>query len=97
MKQTKGLTLVEPNENLAHAYLKKAEDSLISMRINIIRDWKVSTAYYAMYFSLYAILMKIGVKSEIHTCTIEFARKYLKEYFNSKAVSYTHLTLPTKA
>ncbi|MCJ7559711.1 HEPN domain-containing protein [Candidatus Bathyarchaeota archaeon] len=37
-------------------------------------DWTATTAYYARYFALYALLMKIGVKSEIHDCTINVAK-----------------------
>jgi len=37
-------------------------------------DWTATTAYYARYFALYALLMKIGVKSEIHDCTINVAQ-----------------------
>jgi len=44
-------------------------------------DWKISTGYYSMYFSLYAVLMKIGIKSENHTCTIEIMQRLLSEYF----------------
>jgi uncharacterized protein (UPF0332 family) len=36
-------------------------------------DWIAATAYYARYFALYALLMKIGIKSEIHDCTINLA------------------------
>ena len=54
-----GLRLIEPNSNLATAYIKKAEEALESMRVNIIKDWKISTAYYTIYFSLYAILTKM--------------------------------------
>ena len=76
-----GLSLIEPNSDLARAYLKKAEESLESMRVNIIKDWKISTAYYTIYFSLYAVLMKLGIKCGIHSCTIEFAKRFLREYF----------------
>lgn len=34
-------------------------------------SWAVSASYYAKYFSVYALLSKIGIKSEIHDCTIE--------------------------
>jgi uncharacterized protein (UPF0332 family) len=37
-------------------------------------DWTATTAYYARYFALYALFMKIGVKSEIHDCTINVAK-----------------------
>ena len=77
-----GIEIVEPNENLAEAYIKKAEDSLraaVALKNN--KDWEISSSYYTMYFSLYAILMKIGIKCGIHVCTIEFMKFYLKDYF----------------
>jgi len=37
-------------------------------------DWILITAYYARYFALYAILMKLGIKSKIHNCNIAVAR-----------------------
>jgi len=36
-------------------------------------DWITTTAYYARYFALYALLMKMGIKSEIHDCSIAIA------------------------
>ena len=91
-----GLSLVEPNSNLANAYIKKAEEALESMRVNIIKDWKISTAYYTVYFSLYAVLMKLGVKSEIHSCTIEFAKRFLKEYFEEKELDFIEDSLKAR-
>jgi len=88
IRQKNGISLVEPNSNLAKAYIKKAEEALESMRINTVRDWKISTAYYTMYFSLYAVLTKIGVKCEIHTCTVEFARNFLKGYLEEKEILF---------
>jgi uncharacterized protein (UPF0332 family) len=76
VKKKEGLSLVEPNNDLVKAYLKKAEEALESMRINVIKDWKISTAYYTIYFSLYSILVKLGVKCEIHSCTLEFAKNF---------------------
>lgn len=91
-----GLSLVEPNSNLANAYLKKAEEALESMRVNIIKDWKISTAYYTIYFSLYAVLMKLGIKCEIHSCTLEFAKRFLKEYFEEKELDLTEDSLKAR-
>lgn len=77
-----GIELVEPNTNLANGYILKAEESLnIMQKAKDSRDWSVSTSYYTMYFSLYSILMKIGVKCEIHACTIEFMKRFLPAYF----------------
>lgn len=47
------------------------------MRSTESRSWKIVTGYYTMYFSVYAILMRIGVKCEIHSCTIAFAKVFL--------------------
>ncbi len=95
-KKKGGLSLIEPNSDLAHAYIKKAEESLESMRINVVKDWKISTAYYTLYFSLYSILTKIGVKCEIHSCTIEFAKRFLKDYFNKEELDFTEDSLKAR-
>ena len=83
-----GLSLIEPNLDLANAYIIKAEEALESMRVNIIKDWKISTAYYTIYFSLYALMMKIGVKCEIHSCTIEFTKRYFNDYFDESEFKF---------
>ena len=76
-KQKRGIRIIEPNNNLTKAYLKKATSALNTMtaalKINE-PDWIATTAYYARYFALYALLKKIGVKSEIHDCTINVAQ-----------------------
>lgn len=80
--EQKGIELIEPNENLMEGYFKKAENALKAMkREKGNPEWEISAAYYSMYFSVYAILMKIGIKSEIHSCTIEIVRKFLGDYF----------------
>jgi uncharacterized protein (UPF0332 family) len=81
---------------LANAYIKKAEEALESMRINIIKDWKISTAYYTIYFSLYAVLMKLGVKSEIHSCTLEFAKRFLTDFFEKNELNFTEDSLKAR-
>lgn len=83
-----GLSLIEPNPNVAEAYIRKSEDALESMRINVVKDWKISTAYYTLYFSLYAILARIGIKCEIHSCTIAFARRFLSEFFGEEDIDF---------
>ncbi|MFH1432159.1 MAG: hypothetical protein ABIG84_02995 [archaeon] len=88
IRQKGGISLVEPNPNLAGAYLKKAEDALESMRINTIKEWKISTAYYTMYFSLYAILVRTGIKCEIHACTLEFAKQFLNGIFSPQDIEF---------
>ncbi len=94
--KTKGLRLIEPNSDLAEAYIKKAEEALESMRINIFKDWKISTAYYSIYFSIYSLLIKIGVKCEIHSCTIEFMKQFLNEYFSEDELGFVEDSLKAR-
>lgn len=82
-KQKEGIKLITPNDNLAKGYLKMAEDSLGTM--NRERKYNsmfaISACYYSMYYSLYSVLMKIGIKCEIHSCTIEFMKKMLDKFY----------------
>jgi len=75
-KQSAGLKIDTPNDNLAKEYLQSAEETL-----SILQDikgksnmWLATTKYYCEYFSIYALLQKIGIKCEIHDCTIEIAK-----------------------
>ncbi|MCK5016184.1 MAG: hypothetical protein KAS32_03850 [Candidatus Peribacteraceae bacterium] len=83
LNQKKGIELVEPSDNLRDAYLIKAEESLETLRTSKSRDWQLTTAYYTIYHGIYSLLMIIGIKCEIHSCTIEFTKRFLKEYFTS--------------
>lgn len=77
LRQKRGVRLIEPNLNLTKAYLRKAVSALNTMTAAVEigeTDWITTTAYYARYFAFYALLMKVGVKSEIHDCTIALAR-----------------------
>ena len=73
LKQKKGIELVEPNDNLCEAYLKEAKETLqiISEEDN---KWNVILGYYATYNAFYSILMKAGIKCEIHDCTMELLK-----------------------
>ena len=87
LRQKRGVELVKPSENLSRAYLAKAENALASMRANADNpEWEISSSYYAMYFSLYAIFMRLGVKCEIHSCTLEFMRVYLSKHFTADEI-----------
>ena len=98
LNQKSGIKLEEPNENLKKEYLKKAKSSLNMLNSALEKneiDWIVTTAYYSRYFSLYALLQKHGIKSEIHDCSINLFKflfidqklideKYFKEIKESK-------------
>jgi len=48
------------------------------------KDWKIAASYYTIYFSVYSLMMQLGIKCEIHTCTIAFAKIYLQEKFSKE-------------
>jgi len=71
------IRLTQPNKNLSEEYLQKAEralDATNSLQDN--QEWQVTAAYYTMYFSIYSLLIRAGIQSEIHACTIELAKKF---------------------
>jgi len=50
-------------------------------------EWILETSYYSRYFIVYSLFMKVGIKSEIHECTI-FA---LKSIFNELGIVKSEL------
>lgn len=85
--QKNGIELIEPNVNLCNEYFEKAENALKAVKaLEGNNEWQISSSYYSMYFSLYAILMKIGIKCEIHICSIEIMKTILKKYFNNEDI-----------
>src|SRR3989304_6287281 len=87
LKQKNGLEIIEPNANMSNSYLKMAEES-----INILNDveksriWTATTAYYIFYYSLYSLMLRIGIKCEIHSCSLAFMKEYLKPFYDQKDV-----------
>ncbi len=72
-KQKGGIKVQEPNDNLSKEYFENAEESLKVLRsIKETKSnmWLATTKYYIEYFAVYSILMKLGIKCEIHDCTI---------------------------
>jgi len=92
-KQKSGIKLIEPNENLARAYVEMAVDSIKVMNNEKDRSlrWSISSCYYSMYYSLYAVLQKIGIKCEIHACTIELMKFALKEFYSDEDLDLVQL------
>ncbi|MEK6817629.1 MAG: hypothetical protein AABX80_02400 [Nanoarchaeota archaeon] len=90
-KQSAGLKIDEPNDNLAKEYLQSAEETLLVLQDikNKSNMWLATTKYYCEYFSIYALLQKIGIKCEIHECTIEISKlleeiKIIPESYSKK-------------
>lgn len=70
--QGKGIKLVEPNDNLFEEYIQTAEETLDILKSirGKSKVWLATTKYYCEYFAVYSLLMKVGVKCEIHDCTL---------------------------
>ena len=69
-KQGKGIKLIEPSLEIAKGYLKDArrDFSLIDKKEP---KWNIIKEYYVCYNSFYSLLVKCGIKCEIHDCTLK--------------------------
>lgn len=88
LKTKNGIELVDPSKNIAEAYIQKAETCLQELRTVKTNEWKIATAYYTMYFALYAVLRRAGIKCEIHSCTIACMSAFFSDYFNAEQSAF---------
>lgn len=91
-KQKNGIKLIEPNDNLSEEYLRNAEESMKVLKIIYpvqSNMWLATTKYYIEYFSVYSILMKIGIKCEIHDCTLTLVKLLEKKNIFKKGTYKT--------
>lgn len=85
LDQKKGIKISSPNENMSESYIKMAEESIgILRKVEDSKIWTATTAYYIFYYSLYSLMLRIGIKCEIHTCSLEFMKKLLKDFYSEK-------------
>jgi len=71
------IRLTQSNKNLSQEYLRKAERALdATSNLQENQEWQITAAYYTMYFSIYSLLIRTGIRSEIHACTIELAKYF---------------------
>jgi len=87
-KQRKGIEIIEPKTHLSGSYMKEADETLENV-FTATGKWKLITAYYACYNALYSLLMKCGIKCEIHDCTIELAEMF--DFSNEQIKYVRHL------
>lgn len=83
LKKENSIKLIEPNLRIGLKYLKQAENDLIDLEKVSLR-WQNIISYYSCYNIIQAILFKIGIKSEIHECSIEFLKFF--DYFNKEDI-----------
>jgi len=104
-RQKSGIKLEQPNDNLCNVYVKKAMGSLNMLESAVEKkeiNWIPTMAYYARYFSFYALLQKCGIKSEIHDCTISLMyflfveEKLIEEQFYKELLLAKELRVETQ-
>lgn len=91
-KQKSGIKIQEKNDNLSNEYYENAEESmrvLKSIKETKSNMWLATTKYYIEYFAIYSVLMKIGIKCEIHDCTIALVKFLEDEDVIEKGMSQT--------
>lgn len=87
-KQKKGIKLVEANNNLSKEYLDSAEETLKILKQieGKSKMWLATTKYYFKYFLIYSLLIKTGIKCEIHECTIEVTKIFEENNILEKGI-----------
>jgi uncharacterized protein (UPF0332 family) len=67
--------------------LRMAEESIRALnKLKGIEIWSTTTTYYIFYYSLYSLMMRIGVKCEIHSCSLEFMKHFLSKFYDERDV-----------
>ena len=72
-KIKEGLKIVEPNDDLSKLFLNESKLSLKRAEKCFQEGdllWTTVVLYYAEYYAIYSFLLKIGIKSENHSCSI---------------------------
>lgn len=87
LEQSSGIRIIPPNKNMSESYLKMAEESIQILKVvEKSKIWSATTTYYIFYYSLYSLMLRIGVKCEIHSCSIEFMKRFLSGFYNTKDI-----------
>jgi uncharacterized protein (UPF0332 family) len=79
---SQGMKLIDPNDNLSEEYYASSKETLVVANLSKNSGsnmWIATHKYYVEYLAAYSLLMKFGIKSEIHSCTIEVIRLLEKE------------------
>ncbi|MBU4351600.1 MAG: hypothetical protein KKA65_02395 [Nanoarchaeota archaeon] len=89
-KINNGIKLVQPSEVISEEYMRRSRESFEILRCiqkTLSMMWLATTKYYTRYFAIYAIMRKLGIKSEIHNCTIAVAEFLEKENILKQGVT----------
>lgn len=84
MKQKYGIELVDPNVNMSKSMLNMAKKSIEELENVKTPIWIASISYYIFYYSLYSLMLKFGVKCEIHSCSLKFMENFLMGWYDKQ-------------
>ena len=70
LEKKEGIRLIELKPHLSESYIKESEETFETLS-STKGKWRVIHAYYACYNAFYSLLMKRGIRCEIHDCTLE--------------------------
>lgn len=83
LHQRNGIKLAVSEEDEVRAFKRMATESMEALNnLSNSRMWTAVTSYYIFYYSLYALMQRIGIKCEIHACSIEFMKRYLRDIYS---------------
>ena len=64
-----------------------AEESINAIKgVEGSKIWTATMTYYIFYYSLYSLMLRIGIKCEIHSCSLEFMKRHLTSFYDKKDV-----------
>lgn len=87
LKQKDGLNFIEPNSNMSDSYISMAEESINAIKgVEGSKIWTATMTYYIFYYSLYSLMLRTGIKCEIHSCSLEFMRRHLTMFYDKKDI-----------
>lgn len=68
--QNKGIRFVEPNLNIAKKYISESKNDFYLIKGKEPK-WDVIKEYYCCYNAFYSLLVRCGIKCEIHDCSLK--------------------------
>ncbi|MCX6742345.1 MAG: hypothetical protein NTX24_04215 [Candidatus Pacearchaeota archaeon] len=84
LEKKEGIRIIELKPHLSESYIKESEETFETLQ-STKGKWRIILAYYACYNAFYSLLMKCGIRCEIHDCTLELMDLF---DFNESEIEY---------
>ena len=73
LRKKDGIKFTKQEITLSKSFLQRAKNDFKSIESQN-EVWKVVISYYSCYNALYSVLLRHGIKSGIHSCSIEMIK-----------------------